>query len=171
MTAALIFKFLYLWIQTSRLPDVQPEFITPAVLAALHVETEDAPSELLISIAWSESRLDPTVRTGNVCGILQVNPTDIGQPRSDCTIWSNNVEAGMHAGVIELQMLRADHRAQTLQRALLYRACGNAAFNGTCHKTQWPTWVLDRAQCLRTFTWHVDARGYCVRNSSQHPAW
>ena len=166
MTLALVFRFLHLWLQTSRLPDVQPNLVIPTVIGAMHAETDEYPAELLIAIAWGESRLDPTVRTGVVCGILQVNPTDINRPRSDCDVWSQSAEEGIQAGVIEMDMLRADSRVRgDLQLALLYRACGNAAFDGTCRKTRWPEWVIDRARCLQMsdLTWHVDTLGRCVR--------
>jgi hypothetical protein len=44
----------------------------------------------------------------------------------------------------------ADRRVRgDLRLALLYRACGNRAFDGTCRKRAWPGWVLRRAAALR----------------------
>jgi len=160
-----VFHFLWLWAQANRLPDVQPDRVLPAVVGAVRAETPEYPAELLLAIAWGESRLDPTVRTGKVCGILQVNPVDIHRPHSDCDAWSRDVGEGMRAGVVELEMLSADPRVRgNLWLTLLYRACGNAAFDGTCQKTLWPNWVLNRARCMGAdSTWRVDATGHCVR--------
>lgn len=131
------------------LPDVQPELVDPAVDAALATETPAIPSELLLSIAWGESRFRPDQRTGVVCGALQVNPADIGEPRENCARWSNNTRLGFAAGVRELEMMLADRRVHgNLRLALLYRACGNAAFDGTCAKGRWPEWVLVRAAMI-----------------------
>lgn len=131
------------------LPDVQPELIDSAVDAAFATETLAVPAELLLSIAWGESRFRPDQRTGVVCGALQVNPDDIGEPRGNCVRWANDMHLGFAAGVRELEMMLADRRVRgNLRLALLYRACGNAAFDGTCTKGQWPGWVLMRAAMI-----------------------
>lgn len=131
------------------LPDVRPVLVNDAVDAALTVETPDIPASLLLSIAWSESRFEPGLRTGRVCGALQVNPHDIGQDRRECLAWAHSTVLGFAAGVTELRMLLSDPRVHgNLYRALGYRACGNSFFDGTCHKMQWPGWVLERAERL-----------------------
>lgn len=102
-----------------------------AVSAALAVETRRVPAELLISIAWAESRFDPKVRTGRVCGVMQVNPADIDLPRSTCDAWDRDIAAGFAAGVAEIEQMLAEPRVHgDLHTALRYRACGNAAFTG-----------------------------------------
>lgn len=131
------------------LPDVRAEDVDPAVDAALAEETDRVPAELLIAIAWGESRLRPDVRTGHVCGIMQVNPTDLGLPRSRCRAWELDRRLAFRAGVSEIEMMLRDRRVRgNIRRALLYRACGNRAFDGTCAKTKWPGWVLRRAERL-----------------------
>lgn len=133
------------------LPDVRLTDVEAAVEAAISVETPDLPASLLVSIMWGESRFVPDVRTGRVCGVMQVNPSDIGRPRSDCTRWKHDIRAAAAAGVKELQMMLGDRRVSgNLRKALLYRACGNSAFDGTCKKGRWPGWVLRRATKLRS---------------------
>lgn len=132
------------------LHDVDSALVDPAVDAALATETLAVPAELLLSIAWSESRFRPDQRTGVVCGALQVNPTDIGEPRGNCAHWASDTRLGFAAGVRELEIMLGDRRVHgNLRLALLYRACGNVAFDGTCTKTKWPQWVLARADMIR----------------------
>jgi len=132
------------------LPDTKADQVRPAVEAAIRHETPQIPAELLISIMWGESRFVPTVRNGVVCGIMQVGPHDIKQPRSVCLIWDRDVDAAVAAGVVEMKMLLKDKRVNgSIYRALLYRACGNSAFDGTCRKGGWPGWVLERASKLK----------------------
>lgn len=131
------------------LGDVRPELVGPAVHAAMLAETEWVSAELLLSIAWAETRLEPGNRTGRTCGPLSVSPSDIGEPRSRCGLWATDVDAAYAAGVREMHMLLADRRVHgDLRRALLYRACGNAGFNGTCHKGLYPAITLRRAERL-----------------------
>jgi len=131
------------------LPDVRPELVDEAVDAALAVETKHVTAELLLALAWGESRMEPGLHTGFVCGALQVNPADIDEPHSQCKVWANDQVEGFAAGVKELEMMLLDHRVHgSLERALLYRACGNSAFNGTCSKKKWPRWVIERTRWL-----------------------
>lgn len=131
------------------LPDVRESDVRPAVEAALRHETAEIPAELLVSIMWGESRFIPTIRTGIVCGIMQVGPHNINRPRKVCSTWDRDVDMAVADGVRELKMLLSDKRVRgNVRRALLYRACGNAAFNGSCKKGAWPGWVLQRARRL-----------------------
>lgn len=132
------------------LPDVRVELVDAAVDAALEVETPTVPAETLLAIAWGESRMEPGQRTGVVCGAMQVNPIDLDLPRAACDVWARDTHQGFAAGARELAIMLADHRVHgDIRKALLYRACGNAAFDGTCAKTAWPAWVLARARALR----------------------
>lgn len=132
------------------LPDIDPKRVDEAVDAAFQAETDRVPAELLLSIAWGETRFVSTVRTGRVCGVMGVNPEDIGRPRSDCRRWGRDPLAGFRAGVTELEEMLADRRVHGRMRwALLYRACGNSAFDGTCRKGAYPGWVLRRAARLK----------------------
>ena len=133
------------------LGDVRPGLAQPAVEAALAAGTLDVPAELLLSIAWGESRLEPSPRgRGRACGILQVVPEDIGLPHAaTCALWARDLAAAFAAGVLEIRTELADRRVhRDLRLALLYRACGNAAFAGTCEKRAYPSWVLRRAARL-----------------------
>lgn len=131
------------------LPDVREGLADQAFDAAIEVETDRLPASLLLSIAWGESRFDPTEVTGRVCGIMQVNPVDIGYTHTACDAWRISVRSGFLAGIEELEMMLADRRVHgDLRKALLYRACGFRAFDGTCKKGAWPEWVLKRAQIL-----------------------
>jgi hypothetical protein len=132
------------------LGDVREDHVRPAVRAAERHGTPRISPELLVSIMWGESRFRPDQRTGRVCGVMQVGPADINRPHSDCVIWARDVDAAVAAGVLELEMLLADRRVHgDIRLALLYRACGNSAFDGTCRKTGWPGWVLRRAERLK----------------------
>ena len=123
----------------SDLPDTDSALVAPMVLAAVAEETPRAPAALLVALAWGESRFDQ--RAQPLCGVLQVNPIDVGRPMSDCAVWRGDVRLAVRAGVTEIEMMMADHRvAGDLRRALLYRACGNKAFDGTCDAKKY-AWV------------------------------
>jgi hypothetical protein len=129
---------------TSQLPDVEPAFVEPTVRAALAEETARFPAELLIAIAWGESRFDATVITGKCCGTMQT----MAHSRADCIRW-RDPRASFAAGVAELDEWAHDkHTHGALRLILLAQACGYSAFNGTCKKTRWPSWVLARARRL-----------------------
>lgn len=133
------------------LPDVKPGLIELAIDAALEVATDEIPAPLLVSLAWSESRFEARTHDHTGCGVLQVDPKDIGAPVSLCRVWGASMLAGMAAGVVELEMLLGDRRVHhDLRLALQYRACGNKAFDGTCstHKLMWVEAALARAARL-----------------------
>lgn len=127
------------------MPDTKPELAAFAALAAMMTETDLVPAEIMVAIAWGESRFDPTVRTGHVCGPMQTVP----KVPSDCARWSNMLE-GFRAGRDELEdELRHDPRVHgDLRLALLAYACGNAAFGGTCKKLSYPAIIFQRARSL-----------------------
>jgi len=127
------------------MPDVRPTQATEAARAALIVETAELPAELLLAIAWGESRFDPTVVTGKACGPMQTIPS---RP-DDCARWRDPVE-GFRAGRDELaDELMHDHRVHgDLRLALLAYACGNSVFDGTCKKLGWPSVIIERAKGL-----------------------
>lgn len=130
-------------------PDVNPGLVDPAVDAALAEETPEVPAELLLSLMWHETRLDPSVRTGAACGVLQVVPRDVGGTSRSCLGWSKDLRSGVAAGVLEMQMMLWDRRVRgSLRRALAYRSCGNAAFRGGCGKQRWVESVLTVARSL-----------------------
>lgn len=133
------------------LPDVRPDLVDPFVDAAVAESTPRVPAALVVALGWGESRFDPSVRTGSVCGVMQVNPVDIGHPHKECDQWTKDVQAGVHAGVVEIEMLLADSRVKgNLYAALLYRACGNVAFTGKCSaaKVGWVNAALSRFHIL-----------------------
>lgn len=65
-------RFVAVLERVQQLPDIRTDLILPNVVSAFANETLDYPVELLLALAWSESRMNPTVRTGHVCGVLQV---------------------------------------------------------------------------------------------------
>jgi len=130
--------------RAQELPDIEPQLVLPNVLAAFNAETIEYPAELLLAIAWGESRFKSDITTGHVCGVLQTVP----RIPSDCRRWLN-VFAGYQAGVDELIEWARDRRSRgDLRLVLLARACGNSAFIDTCRKQRWPGWVLRRARQL-----------------------
>lgn len=133
------------------LPDVKPGLIEPAVRAAIAQETEHVPAELLVSLAWSESRFEPGTETGHACGIEQVIPADLGYPRAVCWLWENDLGQAMAAGAEEIETELRDPRVHgDLRVALLYRACGNRAFvPGRCAGMNYVSAALHRAEWLR----------------------
>lgn len=138
-------RALTLWRRAAELPDVRPELILPSVSAALTAETPEFPAELLLAIAWGESRFEPGTHTGRAYGPMQT----IARPgTNDGARWRDPIE-GFKAGVAELREWSRDHRTHGDLRSILFAyACGNAAFNDTCTKTRWPGWVLARAHKL-----------------------
>lgn len=120
------------------LGDVRPELIDDAVVAALGVETDDVPAELLLSLAWWESRLEPSLRNGHVCGALQVKPEDVGERsfRDACHRWSQDTWQGFKAGADELE-LWLGHSHRSLYVALRARACGWIGLSRGCGKGWW----------------------------------
>jgi hypothetical protein len=130
--------------RVERLPDTRPELALITTLAALSAESDRFPAELLIAIAWGESRLEPTTKTGRACGPMQT----IAVKPGDCERWATPLY-GYQAGVDELTEWSNDKRTRgDLELVLLAYACGSSAFNGTCKKTSWPGWVLKRARRL-----------------------
>lgn len=133
-----------LYQRTSQLPDVNPELVLPTVTAALTAETDRIPAELLLAVAWGESRFISATHTGKACGIMQTIPSSL----DDCNRWLDPVE-GFRAGVAELTEWSHDARTHgDLRLILLAQACGNRAFDRTCTKKTWPGWVLARAHRL-----------------------
>lgn len=135
-------RFLIVWLNATALPDTNVVDTTRAVHAAFVVENHEFPAELLIALAWGESRFEPRARTGHYCGILQT--LESRSPRG-CT----DAYAGMQAGIDELEELASDRRTKRdLDLVLMYRACGNTAFDGTCIKHGWVRAALRRAKRL-----------------------
>ncbi len=127
------------------LPDVRPDVVEPAVQGALLAETDRVPAELIIAISWGETRLIATTVTGSACGPM----SSIRRNRRQCNAVLNYTD-GYRAGVEELESHLRDRRIRgNIRLALLYFACGNSAFDGTCKKKQWPGWVLRRAQYIQ----------------------
>lgn len=129
------------------LGDARPEEMDSAIDAALELEDTagitglDAP--LLLAIAWAESRFDS--HAGPLCGVMQVSPRDMDEPRSSCQVWRRDVRAGIAVGIREIRkILREIPRVRgDLGRALEYRACGGKAFTRGCSraKRRWVTHV------------------------------
>ncbi len=125
------------------LGDVKVEHVDAFIRSALKHATPHAPVELLVALGWPESRFDP--HAGPACGVLQVYPNDLDLPWQLCAVWARDVDAGMAAGVLEIETLLRDHRVHgDLWLALDYRACGNSAFVGGCGKEAWIAGVLTR---------------------------
>ena len=128
--------------KTQLLPDVGLRDATVAAHAALLVETDQVSAELLIAIAWGESRFVAGVVTNRACGLLQI----IAASRAECSLLKIPiVNAYVARRQLEewLRVSRGD-----LRKALLGNACGFSAFTGACSKTRWPGWVLERARSL-----------------------
>lgn len=150
--------------RTEALPDVARHDAEVAARTALLVETADVPAELLIAIAWGESRFVPTTITGRACGLVQT----IGASPSACKAMTVPI-IGMLAGIAELRgWLRIAHG--DLRLALLAYACGYSAFDGTCSKQAWPGWVLHRARSLGLLDPHSDdiSARRALSSSSRH---
>jgi hypothetical protein len=124
-------------------PDVDPIDVVVAWVAVELEATPHVDAQLAMALMWPESRYQATA--GPACGVMQVYPHDIGlDDRSSCALWRRDVRAGVHAGVVEIEMLLADRRVHNLREALLYRACGNKAFTGECDMGVWVDRVLTR---------------------------
>jgi hypothetical protein len=121
--------------------DVDPARARAVVAAAWRHATPAVPAALIVVLAWGESRFDGRARPA--CGPMQVYPRDLGltgeAARDACRAWARDADAGVRAGVREIEIMLADARVHgDLRQALAYRACGNAAFvEGACHKLAW----------------------------------
>jgi hypothetical protein len=126
-----------------KLPDTTTLRANALVNAALKYETPHVPAALIVVLAWHESRFDP--KAGPACGVMQVYPNDIDRPASDCAVWAKDFDAGVQAGVLEIETMLKDSRVRgDLRKALLYRACGNVAFTEGCSdkKVAWVNGIL-----------------------------
>lgn len=132
-----------------RLPDVRPELLEDAITAALGVETPDVPAELLLALAWHESRFEPGLRTGKVCGALQVVPAEVGErdARDACHRWSQDTWQGFEAGAKELRIW-LKHAHGDMAIALRGRACGWVGLTQSCGKEWWIRLVRQKAREL-----------------------
>lgn len=137
-----------------KLPDVaSPDLVDQFVDVALELQTRRIPAALLVSLAWGESRFDASARPA--CGVMQVYPHDLGEPMTACAEWRRDLHAGVRAGVREIELMLADKRVGgDMRRALLYRACGNKAFDGSCDakKYAWVTASVARWYALTAKT-------------------
>lgn len=135
-------RFLTVTKQAAELPDHRPELILPNAIAAFANETDEYPSELLLALAWGESRFEPNAGNRIYCGVMQT-------ARTASPLACDDAYSGYRAGVDELRELASDRRTHgDLELVLLYRACGNAAFDGTCTKHAWVRSALRRARRL-----------------------
>lgn len=145
-----VFHHLYDTLQlheaARELPDVSsPDLADRFVDVALELQTPRVPAALIIALAWGESRFDASARPA--CGVMQVYPRDLGEPAASCAEWRRDLHAGVRAGVREIETMLADKRVRgNMRLALLYRACGNKAFDGTCDakKYAWVTTAMAR---------------------------
>jgi hypothetical protein len=138
-----IVAFLTAWqlhCRANALPDVDhPAMVDPFVDAALAEQTPRVPAALIVALGWGESRFDPAAQPA--CGAMQVYPNDLDEPWSRCAEWRKDLVAGVRAGVREIEVMLADRRVGgNMKMALLYRACGNKAFDGTCASAKY-AWV------------------------------
>lgn len=138
-----------------RLSPGTPRLNDDAVAAALGtegpgVEGPGADAELLLALAWYESHFDPAVRTGHVCGALQVVPEDVGErDHADaCRRWSQDAWQGFEAGAREVRLWLRYARGDLLV-ALRGRACGWSGLTRSCGKDDWVRRVLGLAARLR----------------------
>lgn len=141
------------------LPDVEGDRAAQFVDAAIAHATPRVPAELLVALAWGESRFDPEAKPA--CGVMQVYPHDLDAPPTACAAWRRDLHAGVQAGVTEIEIMLDDHRVHgSMQLALLYRACGNRAFDGTCAsaKYAWVRGALERWRAIATRSFRAAPR-------------
>lgn len=146
---AIILHLLALNERALQLPDTRPHEVSAFVYVAVTEATPRVSAELLVSLAWAESRFQQSALPG--CGVMQVFPHHFPdyRPPSDCEVWRSDLRLAVRAGVEEIELMLRDRRVNgNLRRALMYRACGNAAFNGTCTKGGWVDGALQRMRSL-----------------------
>lgn len=119
--------------------------------AALAAETEDLPAELLLAIAYVESRFQPDSTSRNVAGGRRIasrwpsrhagrgfRPNYFcGALQAKARTWARclelrQVEVGYAAGTAEIMRWLA--RAKTVRRALAGHGCGNAGLRTGCRR-------------------------------------
>lgn len=149
MSLQTVIAAITLWWRALHQPDVDPADVTTAWVAAEIEQTQRVDASLLMAIMWHESRYQPSA--GPACGVMQVYPHDIYlDDATSCRAWRTDVRAGVHAGVVEIEMMLAEKRVGgDLHTALMYRACGGRAFiPGACTMAGWVNKVLERRAML-----------------------
>lgn len=94
--------------------------------ASAAAATYELPVEVLLAVAWHETRFDPTLRNARVCGPMQTKWTT----RDDCALWSSP-DAGYAEGARVLAYWRT-RSGGDLTRALDAYACGNVGLYAGC---------------------------------------
>lgn len=130
---AIIFRILTLAAQLhAYAPHVDAPHALAHAAAAELAATPKTPAELLLAVAYIESRYDPTatstVRGRRFCGVMQ---TTAGSDLATC-LEQRALIVGYRTGAT---MLRQWQRAAgpDLQRALNGYGCGFAGFDNGCH--------------------------------------
>lgn len=144
-----------------RMNDVPHTEVDEIIDAALSVEKGPITAELLLALAWHESRFDRQNRTGSVCGMLQVVPDEVGEEdfETACNRWSSDIRSAFQAGVDEflgnpkmskyngwLRGIKGHVSRERLIIALRHRACGNKI---PCGKDQWIRSVISMMEMLQ----------------------
>lgn len=138
----------FLVVRASALPDVKPGLAATMVEAATAAETPRVGADLVLGIAWPESRFE--IGAMPRCGVMQVWPADLDLPARECARWRSSQRDGAAAGVLEIETMLSDRRvAGDVRVALMYRACGGSAFTGRCQKARWVSDAMERARQLR----------------------
>ena len=133
-----VLRFLLLNSQAQQLPDTKPDEVAAFVSVAVFEETPRVSAELLVALAWGESRFKQDVGPG--CGVLQVFPKYLKNRAWTCKVLQTDLTLAVRSAVVALEEMLDDKRVRgDLHKALMYRACGNVYFKGTCsdHKARW----------------------------------
>jgi len=144
-----VLHFVILNSQAQQLPDTQPDEVSAFVAVAVFEETPRISAELLVSLAWGESRFKQDAGPG--CGVLQVFPQYLNRPEWTCKVLKTDLVLAVRSAVVALDEMLDDKRVRgNLHRALMYRACGNVFFEGKCNdkKGLWVQAAEGRAQGL-----------------------
>ncbi len=125
--------------------------VVSSIDGALECETKRFPAEILLSIAWGESRFISKTVTGVACGPMQTIARDSHGvfDRALCQSLTTPT-IGYCEGVHELEAWEADAWTHgELNLVLLGYAAGYGGFTNPHNpKRAWPAWVLGRARQL-----------------------
>lgn len=119
------------------------------VEAAIAHETDDIPAELMLAIAWRESRYDRTARPD--CGVMQVTKKNLGSAQA-CRAARASAAGGYQAGAAALSWwVRACERIKRARGVGVLRCALNGyAEGGRAARRGWGVKGCKRARCDRS---------------------
>lgn len=116
--------------------------------AAIAHERPDLPAELMLAIAWRESKYDPTARPD--CGVMQVTRKNLGGSRAACAAARADAAAGYQVGADAFGRWVDQCQGDRKRRVSVLRCALNGYAEGTAAgRRGWGVKGCKRARCDR----------------------